>query len=90
MTEPRAEAVVRRYFDRWDLIVLLSLTVVAFVLRFFSPIMPDFFLHPFQGPLVSNCVSHTPVDAKGDPGTPRQVSHARAREIAAALPALSL
>src|SRR4029077_15794864 len=67
--EPRADAVVRRYFDRWDLVALLALTAVAFVLRFFSPIMPDFFLHPFQGPLVSNCVSNTPIDAKGDPGT---------------------
>jgi dolichyl-phosphate-mannose--protein O-mannosyl transferase len=67
--EPRADAVVRRYFDRWDLVVLLSLTAVAFVLRYFSPIMPDFFLHPFQGPIVSNCVSNTPIDAKGDPGT---------------------
>jgi hypothetical protein len=67
--EPPADAVVRRYFDRWDLAVLLALTAVAFVLRFFSPIMPDFFLHPFQGPLVSNCVSHTPIDAKGDTGT---------------------
>jgi hypothetical protein len=67
--EPPAEAVVRRYFDRWDLVALLLLTAVAFVLRFFSPIMPDFFLHPLQGPLVSNCVSNTPIDAKGDPGT---------------------
>ena len=69
MNEPRTDAVVRRYFDRWDLVALLTLTVVAFVLRFFSPIMPDFFLHPFQGPLVSNCVTNTPIDAKGDPGT---------------------
>ncbi len=69
MSEPRTDAVVRRYFDRWDLVFLLALTAVAFVLRFFSPIMPDFFLHPFQGPLVSNCVRNTPIDAKGDPGT---------------------
>ncbi|MDQ6720746.1 MAG: phospholipid carrier-dependent glycosyltransferase, partial [Candidatus Dormibacteraeota bacterium] len=69
MSEGPADAVVRRYFDRWDLVALLALTAVAFVLRFFSPIMPDFFLHPFQGPLVSNCVSRTPIDAKGDPGT---------------------
>jgi dolichyl-phosphate-mannose-protein mannosyltransferase len=69
VNEPRADAVVRRYFDRWDLVALLALTAVAFVLRFFSPIMPDFFLHPFEGPLVSNCVSNTPIDAKGDPGT---------------------
>ena len=57
------------YFDRWDLIAVLSLTAVAFVLRFYSPIMPDFFLHPFQGPVITNCVSNTPIDAKGDPGT---------------------
>jgi dolichyl-phosphate-mannose--protein O-mannosyl transferase len=56
-------------FDRWDAAALLAFTVVAFVLRFYSPIMPDFFLHPFQGPLVSNCVPSTPIDAQGDPGT---------------------
>jgi len=67
--EPRADAVVRRHFDRWDAIALLALTVVAFVLRFYSPIMPDFVLHPFQGPFITNCVSNTPIDAKGDPGT---------------------
>jgi dolichyl-phosphate-mannose-protein mannosyltransferase len=69
VSEPRTDAVVRRYFDHWDLVALLALTAVAFVLRFFSPIMPDFFSHPFQGPLVSNCVSNTPIDAQGDPGT---------------------
>jgi dolichyl-phosphate-mannose-protein mannosyltransferase len=69
VSEPRTDAVVRRYFDRWDVVILLALTAVAFVLRFFSPIMPDFFLHPFQGPLVTNCVSNTPIDAKGDTGT---------------------
>ena len=57
------------YFDRWDLIAILALTAVAFVLRFFSPIMPDFFVHPFQGPVITNCVSHTPVDPQGDLGT---------------------
>jgi hypothetical protein len=67
--EPRTDAVVRRYFDRWDLIALLALTAIAFVLRFYSPIMPDFFLHPSSGPFISNCVSNTPIDAGGDPGT---------------------
>ena len=57
------------YFDRWDALALLGFTVVAFVLRFYSPIMPDFFLHPFQGPVISNCVSSTPIDAHGTPGT---------------------
>jgi hypothetical protein len=56
------------YFDRWDALAILGFTVVAFVLRFYSPIMPDFFLHPFQGPLISNCVSPTPIDVNGDPG----------------------
>jgi hypothetical protein len=57
------------YFDRLDLIAVLGLTAVAFVLRFYSPIMPDFFVHPFQSPAITNCVPNTPVDAKGDPGT---------------------
>jgi dolichyl-phosphate-mannose--protein O-mannosyl transferase len=59
----------RKYFDRWDLIALLVLTSVAFVLRFFSPIMPDFFVHPFQGTVITDCVPNTPVDPQGDPGT---------------------
>jgi hypothetical protein len=57
------------YFDGFDLGAILVLTVVAGVLRFFSPILPDFFLHPFQSPAISNCVSPTPVDAPGDLGT---------------------
>jgi len=57
------------YFDRVDLVALLALTAVAFVLRFFSPILPDFFAHTFQGPPVTDCVASTPVDAQGDPGT---------------------
>jgi dolichyl-phosphate-mannose-protein mannosyltransferase len=57
------------YFDRLDLAFVLALTAVAFILRFFSPLLPDFFLHPFQGPWITNCVSPTPVDAPGDLGT---------------------
>jgi hypothetical protein len=57
------------YFDRWDLYALLVLTSVAFVLRFFSPIMPDFFVHPFEGTAITNCVPSTPIDPQGDPGT---------------------
>ena len=59
----------RNYFDRWDLIALLVLTAVAFVLRFFSPIMPDFFVHPFEGTAITDCVRNTPVNPQGDPGT---------------------
>ena len=57
------------YFDRVDLVALLVLTVVAFVLRFFSPILPDFFLHPTSGPWVTNCVTKTPVDPRGTSAT---------------------
>src|SRR5690242_9196476 len=64
--EPRPAPV---YFDRLDLGFVLALTAVAFILRFFSPLLPDFFLHPFQGPWITNCVSPTPVDAPGDLGT---------------------
>jgi dolichyl-phosphate-mannose-protein mannosyltransferase/protein-O-mannosyltransferase-like protein len=56
------------YFDRIDLAAVIALTAVAFVLRFFSPILPDFFLHPFQGQWVTDCVSSTPVDPQGDVG----------------------
>ena len=57
------------YFDRVDLAAIVVLTAVAFVLRFFSPILPDFFVHPLQAPFVTDCVSRTPVDPQGDPGT---------------------
>jgi hypothetical protein len=64
--KPRGDG---KYFDRWDLVALFALTLVAFVLRFYSPIMPDFFVHPFQGPAITNCVQSTPIDAQGNPGT---------------------
>jgi dolichyl-phosphate-mannose--protein O-mannosyl transferase len=71
--EPRELAVAPvknpNYFDRFDLVAILILASVAFVLRFFSPILPDFFLHPFQGPWITNCVKSTPIDAEGDLGT---------------------
>jgi len=57
------------YFDRWDLLFILGLTAIAFVLRFYSPILPDFFSHPFSGAPITNCVPNTPIDAEGDPGT---------------------
>jgi dolichyl-phosphate-mannose--protein O-mannosyl transferase len=71
--QPAQEAVAPvetpRYFDRIDLAAILVLTAVAFVIRFFSPILPDFFTHPFQGPWITDCVSSTPVDPPGDRGT---------------------
>lgn len=66
---PVASVETPSYFDRFDLVAILVLTFVAFVIRFFSPILPDFFAHPFQGPAVTDCVSSTPVDAPGDLGT---------------------
>ena len=45
------------------------MTVLAFVLRFFSPISPNFIVHPFNGSPVSDCISNTPIDATGDLGT---------------------
>ena len=58
-----------RYFDRWDVMIVIGLTAVAFVLRFFSPILPQVFVNGLQGPIITNCVSGTPVDPVGDPGT---------------------
>ncbi len=69
LSQPTEAPRERSYFDRWDLIALLVLTAVAFVLRFFSPIMPDFFVHPFQGPAITDCVPNTPINPQGDPGT---------------------
>ncbi|HKC18542.1 MAG TPA: hypothetical protein VKE27_02830, partial [Candidatus Dormibacteraeota bacterium] len=57
------------YFDGWDLVAVLALTFVAFVIRFFSPILPDIFLPSNTGPAITNCVSSTPIDAQGHPGT---------------------
>jgi hypothetical protein len=59
----------REYFDGWDLVAVLTLTVVAFVLRFFSPILPNIFLPDNQGPNVTDCVASTPIDPQGDKGT---------------------
>ncbi len=59
----------RLQLEGWDVWVMLALTAVAFVFRFFSPIMPDFFAHPFDGAPISNCVPNTPVDVQGDLGS---------------------
>ncbi|HSR23840.1 MAG TPA: phospholipid carrier-dependent glycosyltransferase [Candidatus Eisenbacteria bacterium] len=53
--------------DRLDLVAMAVLLLTAFVLRFFSPLMPDL----FSGKLVpiSNCVPGTPIDAQNHTGT---------------------
>ena len=45
-----------------------GLLAVAFVLRFFSPLFPDFIAHPLGGAPFSICVDNTPVDTPGHPG----------------------
>ena len=55
--------------DRTDWLLAAGFVLVAFILRFFSPLMPDLFAHPLAGPPVSNCVQNTPIDARGTPGT---------------------
>jgi predicted membrane-bound dolichyl-phosphate-mannose-protein mannosyltransferase len=55
--------------ERPDLIAMGVLVVVAFVLRFYSPLFPDFLTKPFQGPPISNCVQSTPVDPQNHVGT---------------------
>ena len=64
-----AASAVRAHLDRYDALALLALTLAAGLLRFASPILPDFFSHPTQAPLITNCVASTPIDAKGDLGT---------------------
>jgi dolichyl-phosphate-mannose-protein mannosyltransferase len=66
--EPRGP-LRRLQLERADLLLMAGFVVVAFVLRFFSPIMPDFFTRPFQSAPVSNCVSNTAVDSRGETGT---------------------
>jgi hypothetical protein len=59
----------RNYFDRWDLVAILGLTAVAFVIRFFSPILPNLIVPGNSGAAVTDCVTSTPIDAQGDLGT---------------------
>jgi dolichyl-phosphate-mannose--protein O-mannosyl transferase len=47
----------------------VALTLVAFILRFFSPLFPDLYAHPDGHFDLSNCVVNTPVDTVGTPGT---------------------
>ena len=55
--------------ERVDLLAMAAFLVVAFVIRFFSPIMPDFLTRGFGSAPVSNCVHSTPVDSRNDIGT---------------------
>jgi hypothetical protein len=70
---PEAEArrpwlLDRLALDRLDLLAMAALLLVAVVLRYFSPIMPDLLSGNLTAPL-SNCVHNTPVDAENHQGT---------------------
>ncbi len=65
----RGFSLLRRLrLERADLAIMGILLVVAFGLRYFSPIMPDLFAGKLW-PAVGDCVHSTPVDQRGDPGT---------------------
>ena len=69
--EPTPEArrswlLERLRLDRADVFVMSALLLVAFIFRFFSPLMPD--LLSGQG-LVSNCVHNTPINVQNQLGT---------------------
>ncbi|MDQ6692062.1 MAG: phospholipid carrier-dependent glycosyltransferase [Candidatus Dormibacteraeota bacterium] len=42
---------------------------MAFILRFFSPLVPSLYAHPIDHFDLSNCVINTPVNTEGRPGT---------------------
>src|SRR5215831_3424164 len=66
-TEPRRSWFLERLrLERSDLGVMSALLVVAFIFRFFSPLMPDLFSG--KG-LVSNCVHNTPINVQNQLGT---------------------
>lgn len=66
--EPRQSRLLERLrLERADLVAMGVFLVVAFVFRYFSPLMPDLFSgHPG---LISNCVHNTPVNVQNEPGT---------------------
>ena len=67
--EGGAPALRHLRLDRRQAWTLLTLTAIAFVLRFFSPLMPDLLAHPLDSWPVSDCVHSTPIDIEGHPGT---------------------
>src|SRR5262252_1285830 len=84
-TEPRRSWFLERlHLDRTDLGVMSALLLVAFIFRFFSPLMPD--LLTGKG-LVSNCVHNTPINVQNQPGTlcglayPYQRSYAQPGQV---------
>ena len=71
----------RLRIDRLDVVAMGVFLLVAFVFRFFSPLMPD--LLSGKPSLISNCVNNTPVDAQNHLGTLCGLSYPYQRNYAA-------
>jgi hypothetical protein len=69
--EAPAHGFLGRYLklDRTGALTVVALTGIAFLLRFFSPLVPDVFAHPLTSSPISNCIRPTPVDTRGHSGT---------------------
>jgi dolichyl-phosphate-mannose-protein mannosyltransferase len=70
----------RPRLDQADLLIMAVFLVVAFVLRYFSPLMPDVLTGKLD---ISNCVRNTPVDAQNHVGTLCGLSYPYQRNYAA-------
>ena len=58
----------RLRLERVDLWLMGAMLAVAFVLRYFSPLMPDLLSGNILAP-IGNCVHNTPINADNQPGT---------------------
>jgi dolichyl-phosphate-mannose-protein mannosyltransferase len=72
----------RLHLDQADLVVMAGFLMLAFVMRYFSPLMPDLLSGKLD--IVSNCVQSTPVDAQNHVGTLCGLSYPFQRSYAAA------
>ena len=81
--EPRRRSWLldRLAIDQVDVVLMTGFLLLAFVLRYFSPLMPDIFsgkLNP-----ISTCVTNTPVDAQSHTGTLCGIAYPFQRNYAA-------
>ncbi|HVB76696.1 MAG TPA: phospholipid carrier-dependent glycosyltransferase [Candidatus Nitrosotalea sp.] len=59
----------RLKFTSLDLWIMVGLLAMAFGLRFFSPIMPNFLTQSGSGPAITNCIHNTPINVRNQLGT---------------------